>query len=110
MTLTSQLESPNPQRPFHTLTEEEIYSVLGSSPEGLTSQQALAGLVRYGHNDISRIRKPPVIFQFLSHFKNLLVVILIIAATISLFVGELTNAVIIFFIVFTSVTLDFFQE
>jgi len=110
MTLTSQLESPDPHRPFHILTEEELFTTLGSSPVGLTSEQALAGLVRYGHNDISRIRKPPVIFQFLSHFKNLLVVILIIAATISLFAGELTNAVIIFFIVFASVTLDFFQE
>jgi Mg2+-importing ATPase len=107
---TPQPERPDPQRPFHTLTQEELYSVLGSSPGGLTSQQSLDGLVLYGYNDISRIQKPPVIFQFLSHFKNLLVVILIIAATISLFVGELTNAVIIFFIVFASVTLDFFQE
>ena len=103
-------ESPDPLRQFHTLTEEELFSVLGSSPGGLTSGQARDGLVRYGYNDISRIRRPPVIFQFLAHFKNLLVIILLIAAAISLFVGELTNALIIFFIVFASVVLDFFQE
>ena len=51
-----------------------------------------------------------MILQFLSHFKNLLIIILLIAAAISLFVGELTDAVIIFIIVFASVTLDFFQE
>lgn len=98
MTLTPQPETPDPQQPFHILAEEELFSILGSSPEGLTSEQAQAGLVRYGHNDISRIRKPPVIFQFLGHFKNLLVIILLIAATISVFVGELIDAVIIFFI------------
>ncbi|MCX6684328.1 MAG: magnesium-translocating P-type ATPase [Methanoregula sp.] len=110
MTLAPQPEKQDPQQPLHILSEDELYSYLGSSPGGLNSQQVQEGFVRYGHNDISRIRKPPVIFQFLSHFKNLLVIILLFAATISMFVGELIDAVIIFFIVFASVTLDFFQE
>ncbi|MGD0534773.1 MAG: magnesium-translocating P-type ATPase [Methanoregula sp.] len=103
-------EKPDRQQPFHTLSEEELFSVLGSSPAGLTSEQAQAGLLRFGQNDISHIRKVPVILQFLGHFKNLLIIILLIAAAISLFVGELIDAVIIFIIVFASVTLDFFQE
>ncbi|MGB8219015.1 MAG: magnesium-translocating P-type ATPase [Methanoregula sp.] len=103
-------EKPDPQAQFHTLPEEELFSVLGSSPNGLTSDQAQAGLLRFGNNDISHIRKVPVILQYLGHFKNLLIIILLIAAGISLFVGELTDAVIIFIIVFASVTLDFFQE
>jgi Mg2+-importing ATPase len=103
-------EKPDPQAQFHTLPEEELFSVLGSSPNGLTSEQAQAGLLRFGNNDISHIRKVPVILQYLGHFKNLLIIILLIAAGISLFVGELTDAVIIFIIVFASVTLDFFQE
>ncbi|MFA6224634.1 MAG: cation-transporting P-type ATPase [Methanoregula sp.] len=110
MTLIPQPKIPDTQRSFHTLSKDELYSILGSSPGGLTSVQAQAGLVHYGHNEISRIRKPPVIFQSLGHFKNLLIIILLIAATISVFVGELTDAVIIFFIVLASVTLDFFQE
>jgi Mg2+-importing ATPase len=103
-------EKPDPQAQFHTLSEEELYSVLGSSPAGLTSGQAQAGLLRFGHNDISHIKKVPVILQYLGHFKNLLIIILLIAAGISLFVGEVIDAVIIFIIVFASVTLDFFQE
>ena len=103
-------EKPDPQAQFHTLPEDELFSVLGSSPNGLTSEQAQAGLLRFGNNDISHIRKVPVILQYLGHFKNLLIIILLIAAGISLFVGELTDAVIIFIIVFASVTLDFFQE
>ncbi|MCX6688283.1 MAG: magnesium-translocating P-type ATPase [Methanoregula sp.] len=110
MTHTSQPDKTDQPQPFQTLSEEELFSFLGSSPVGLTTQQAQAGLVRYGHNDISHIRKPPVIFQYLSHFKNLLVIILLIAAAISLFVGEITNAAIIFVIILASVTLNFFQE
>jgi Mg2+-importing ATPase len=103
-------ERPDPPKPFHTMSEEELFTVFGSSPGGLSSAQARDGLLRYGYNDISRIRRAPVIIQFLGHFKNLLVIILLIAAAISLFVGELTNAIIIFFIVLASVVLDFFQE
>jgi Mg2+-importing ATPase len=110
MTHTSQPATPDHPLPFHSLSEEDLFFVLGSSPGGLTSGQAQAGIARYGHNDISRIRKSPVIFQFLGHFKNLLVIILLIAAAISLFVGEITNAAIIVIIVFASVTLNFFQE
>jgi Mg2+-importing ATPase len=110
MTHASQPEQQDPPQPFHSISEEELYSVLGSSPGGLTSAQAQAGLARLGPNDISRIRKPPVIFQYLGHFKNLLVIILLIAAAISLSVGEITNAAIIVIIVLASVTLNFFQE
>jgi Mg2+-importing ATPase len=106
----TQPKQREPPLPSHTLPEEELFSLLGSSPGGLTSAQAEAGLARFGHNDISRISKPPVIFQYLGHFKNLLVIILLIAAAISLSVGEITNAAIIVIIVLASVTLNFFQE
>jgi Mg2+-importing ATPase len=96
--------------PFHLLTEPELFSALDSAPGGLTSDEAAARLERYGHNDISPARKRPVLLQFLSHFKNLLILILLIAAAISMFVGEITDAAIIVFIVLASVTLDFFQE
>jgi P-type Mg2+ transporter len=95
---------------FHTLPENELRAKLDATREGLTSAQADTRLGQFGHNDISQARKRPVIIQFLEHFKNLLVIILLIAAGISLVVGEVTDAVIIFIIVIASVTLDFFQE
>jgi len=95
---------------FHTLPENELLKHLETTAAGLTSEQAAARAERYGKNDISKARKQPVILQFLAHFKNLLVIILLIAAGISLVVGEVVDAVIIFIIVLASVTLDFFQE
>jgi Mg2+-importing ATPase len=99
-----------PDKQFNTLPENELFSALGTSEQGLSSLEAEIRLERYGHNDISHIRKRPVIIQFLEHFKNLLVIILIIAVVISVFVGEITSAAIILIIIFASVTLDFFQE
>ncbi len=95
---------------FHFLTEEEALSALGSSREGLASEEAERRLLTFGGNDISRVRKRTIIVQFLAHFKNLLVLILLLAATISFLVGDITDAAIIVIIVFLSVTLDFFQE
>jgi Mg2+-importing ATPase len=108
-TKNHEVNSPLPDLQFHTASEEEIFSSLGSSPVGLTSSQAEKYLGRYGPNDISQLRKRSAIVQFLVHFKNPMVIILILAAAISVFV-EITSAIIIFVIVFASVTLDFFQE
>ncbi|MHB8162896.1 MAG: magnesium-translocating P-type ATPase [Methanoregula sp.] len=110
MKLAALPKKPDTRQPFHTVTEEELFTLLASSRNGLTTTQAEASLALNGHNDISHLRKSPVIFQYLGHFKNLLVIILLFAAAISLFVGEIINAAIIFIIVLASVTLNFFQE
>jgi Mg2+-importing ATPase len=99
-----------PDQQYHAISEEALFSALSSSPQGLTGVQAEKNRAVYGPNDIAHIHKRPVILQFLAHFKNLLVIILLFAAVVSLVVGEITDAVIIFIIVFASVTLDFFQE
>ena len=94
----------------HTVTEEELLAGLGTNAGGLTSAEARTRMGRYGPNDISHARRRPVILQYLAHFRNLLVIILIIAALVSASVGEITSAAIIVVIVIASVTLDFFQE
>ncbi|MCX6694030.1 MAG: HAD-IC family P-type ATPase, partial [Methanomicrobiales archaeon] len=95
---------------FSSLSTEEIFSVLQTSTEGLTPEEAQKRLERYGPNDISSARKKSVIIQFLAHFKNILVLILLFAAIISIFVGDISSATIIIIIIVASVTLDFYQE
>ncbi|HVP94529.1 MAG TPA: magnesium-translocating P-type ATPase [Methanoregulaceae archaeon] len=95
---------------YHTLGPEELYSLLKTTETGLTTDEAGIRLRTHGKNDITSARKRPPILQYLDHFKNPLVIILLIAASISLFVGDVTDAGIIIAIVVLSVTLDFFQE
>ena len=55
-------------------------------------------------------QEQPLWLQFLSRFKNPLVILLLVASAISAFTGEVTNFVIITVMVLLSVTLDFVQE
>jgi Mg2+-importing ATPase len=93
-----------------TVTSEEVLAWLKASPAGLTTEEAEDRRRAYGPNEVAGKRKRSVALEFLSHFRNPLVVILLIAGGISVLVGEATEAAIIFTIVLASVIIDFFQE
>ena len=77
---------------------------------GLTNNEASARLKQFGPNLFRDRQQQALILQFLSRFKNPLVILLLVASAISAFTGELTNFVIITIMVLFSVTLDFVQE
>lgn len=77
---------------------------------GLTSCEAAERLTRYGPNLFHPQRKHALLFQFLSKFGNPLVIILLLASTVSALTGEVASFIIISLIVLMSVTLDFIQE
>lgn len=74
---------------------------------GLTSRAAAGQLARYGHNTIVAEKKLSGVQAYLTRFRNPLVIILILAAIISMFTDQIPSATIILVIVFLSVTLDF---
>ena len=78
--------------------------------QGLSSAQAATLLEQWGPNRFVKTRTPAVWLQFLGHFRNPLVLILLVASTLSALLGEFTNFFIINVIVLLSVTLDFAQE
>jgi Mg2+-importing ATPase len=77
---------------------------------GLTAAEAARRLARDGPNALRPRRSRALVLQFLARFANPLVLLLLVAATISAFVGDRTSFVIIVAMVFLSVTLDFVQE
>lgn len=81
-----------------------------ASPDGLTTSEAAARLIRYGPNLFHPQRRNALLIQFLCKFGNPLVIILLVASTISALTGDVTNFIIISLMVVMSVTLDFFQE
>jgi Mg2+-importing ATPase len=89
---------------------EEVVNRLKTSPQGLSSEQAAERLETYGRNELAREHKHSAIKEFLAHFKSPLVIILIIAGTISGAFGEIANTAIILTIIFVSVILDYYQE
>jgi Mg2+-importing ATPase len=76
---------------------------------GLTRDQAARRLRQYGPNRLKPALQRAVALQFLAHFRNPLVLVLLAASGISALTGDLTGALIIGAIVVMSVTLDFVQ-
>jgi len=92
------------------LPVDDILSRLNTSQAGLTSDEVRKRLEIYGPNEIAKRKKRATIIGFLSLFRNPLVIILLIAGMVSIFYGEMINAVIIFLMVLLSVVLTFYQE
>lgn len=76
-------------------TLEEIYAELNTCPDGLSGETAKKHAEQYGKNAIAEGKKTPVWMIFLEQFKDFLVIILIIAALISAFTGDLESFIVI---------------
>ncbi len=102
--------SKNPQFPFWTLTVENALSKKKSSLKGLSTKKALTRIEEFGPNSIKTPKEHSSIKLFLNQFKNPITLILIFAASISLFLQDSTNAIIILIIILFSTILGFWQE
>ena len=78
--------------------------------KGLSSNEAASRLKKFGLNIIPSHKKFAWWKELAQHFKSPLIILLLIAATISFSVAETINATIIIVIVIASVAIDYFQE
>lgn len=89
---------------------DQLMETLHTSLQGLSSDEVESRRSTYGRNDVVRQKKLAAFRQFAGQLKNPLIIILLLAAVLSVFLGELVDALIIIVIVFLSVFIDFFQE
>jgi Mg2+-importing ATPase len=89
---------------------DELERQLGASSNGLNSTEAATRLLRYGANTLDSRQKYSFLLKVLSRFRNPLVLILLVAAVISGFTGDVASLVIISTMVLLSVLLDSVQE
>ncbi len=73
----------------------QIAADLGTSENGLTSEQAKASAEKYGRNALAEGKKKTPFIIFLEQYKDFLVIILIIAAVISAITGDVESTVVI---------------
>lgn len=88
----------------------ETLGRLCTRAEGLGSDEAASRLATYGPNRLDYRPRRRLLINFLSRFRNPLILILLAAAAVSAVTHEPTSFVIITAIVLLSVTLDFVQE
>ena len=74
---------------------EQLYSEFNSGEQGLTSQQAVQNIEKFGSNKISEGKKKSPFIIFLEQFKDFMVIILIISALVSAFMGDWESFIVI---------------
>ena len=104
------MSTQSAEKKYWTQPLTSVLAELNASAEGLTAAEAAQREQRYGPNVLRPEHKSHLLLQYLRHFRNPLVVVLLAASAVSALTGEQTSAFIIWFIVLLSVTLDFVQE
>ena len=82
--------------PYYSKTTSQALEAQQVDRKGLTDQQARARLDQYGPNKLSEGKKKSVLQIFLEQFKDLLVIILIVAAFISALSENVESTIVIF--------------
>jgi P-type Ca2+ transporter type 2C len=104
-------DPPMNERLWHALDVPETLSALGTDAHtGLSGDEAVRRLAQYGPNELKKEDRVSPWSIFLGQFKNILIVILLIATALSAAVGEIFDAALILVIVIFCALLGFFQE
>ena len=94
---------------FFRLTPQQALQELHAASGGLTSAEAAQRLAKVGPNQLAEGQKKSALAVFAGQFKDLLVVILIAAALISMFSGNLESTLVIFAVLILNAVLGTVQ-
>ena len=98
---------------FYTQGEEEVLKNLDTSVDGLSTAQAKERLDAYGYNELDEGEKRSLLSKFIDQFKDLMIIILLVAAALSIITEGrhgLTDACIIFAVVVLNAAFGVYQE
>lgn len=99
-----------PEREYFQMTVQEVLDALGTTPKGLPRDEAEKRLREHGPNALTTGLRRPRWLLFLSQFKDLLVLVLIIAAVISFTIGSVRDGAVMLVIVAVNAVIGFVQE
>jgi len=100
---------------YYKLEKEAVLETLKTSFSGLTKEEAKNRLLKYGLNKLQDVKKKSKVKMFLSQFKDIMIIILILSATFSFVMSLINNesfidSIIIVSIVIINAVLGFIQE
>lgn len=95
---------------WYQMSKDEVLNSLGVTTDGLSSDKAKELLEKNGKNVLQEGKKKSVLQVFLSQFADLLVIILIAAAIISIFSGNLESTIVIFAVIILNAILGTVQH
>ena len=101
-------------KPVYLQSIEDVFKEVQSSPSGLSSQEAASRLEKYGANTLQEGKKKSLLEKFVDQFKDFMILVLLVAAVVSMFAHQgdpdPTDAIIILAVVLLNAVLGVFQE
>lgn len=95
---------------YYSISPSETLSLLGTSREGLSREEAEKRRGVFGPNAIALEKGTSKFLIFLAQFKELLVMVLIVAGVISMAVGSYRDGAVMFVIVLVNAVIGFVQQ
>ncbi len=105
--VTSRLVPPSQP---HAIPDQQVCHELGSSPAGLSRDEATRRLELFGPNELPEAVRATLISIILRQFKSWLVVLLIVAAVISALAGEIVDMWVIIAVIVINAAIGVFHE
>lgn len=96
--------------PWHSLSIEEVLSKTESSPTGLTLEEAVERLKKYGPNRLPEPPKRSLLKRFFLHFHNILIYVLLAAAIVTALLDHMMDTLVILAVVIANALIGFIQE
>ena len=95
---------------FYMQSMREVFHILNTTREGLSKEEAEKRILKYGRNQLTSLVSTPKWLKFLFQFKDVFMVILIIAASMSFTIGNVRDGIIMLIIVLINGIIGYFQE
>ena len=95
---------------WYQMSKDEVFEKLSVTSKGLSKEKAEKLLEEHGHNVLQESKKKTALQVFFSQFADLLVIILIIAAAISLVSGNVESTIVIIAVIILNAILGTVQH
>lgn len=95
---------------YYDYSIEKNLEILKTSKNGLTSKEVEKRQEKFGKNELEEIKKTTAFEIFIRQVKNPLIVVLIIAALVSVLLDEYIDAIVILFAILVNAIIGFVQE
>src|SRR5512139_4191049 len=95
---------------WHQKELKAVLAELDVSVDGLSSDEAGRRLAKYGRNELAEKGKRSLLAMVIDQFRDFMILILIAAAVVSGFLGELVDTIPILVIVLLNAVIGVFQE